>query len=102
MGYPIVNHYKYLGCEMDFKLSLSHHMQYISRKFNCISRQLLPIRLQNHLKLNANLFQTLIDPLYFLASTLYSFAPEYDKKAFQKLYRSNSESLLCFLIVRPS
>ena len=81
MGYPIVNHYKYLGTHLNQKLNLGIHLQYINKKSNFIRSKLIPILYNSSLDLRKNLWQIFIVPLFEFALPLYYYERTKSKRS---------------------
>jgi hypothetical protein len=72
-GYPLVKSYKYLGTNLNNKLSIETHIKEAERKICFLNLKLRPILLRGHLKLNVNLFKVFVLPQYRLMSILSRF-----------------------------
>ena len=76
LGYPITNHYKYLGATVTNNLSMESHLKNTRNKATYVTHRLTPIRLKGNTKLNLNLYKIFILPLYRLAFNNYGIGSE--------------------------
>jgi len=72
LNYPIVDKYKYLGCWLSSKLSLTEHTNHISKKLGFIRSKLSPILHHSSLEFRKNMWQMFIFPLFQFALPLYA------------------------------
>jgi len=75
MEYPVLEKYKYLGFWLSKDQGIKDHLIAINSKFQYLNRKLLPLRILDKLRLNANLFQTIVTPQYRLALANYNIHP---------------------------
>ena len=70
-GIPVVTTYKYLGLQMDAKLTMDGHLNFINKKIVFLNNKLVPVRMLDFMELNINLYKLMILPLYRLTFALY-------------------------------
>lgn len=70
-GYPVVDNYKYLGTMLDRTLDLGAHISMIGRKVAWLTARMTPVRNLKDLRLNLNLYKTLIEPLVSMGIAIY-------------------------------
>ena len=85
--YPVVNSYRYLGTELDRNCDVMTHVKTISPKINFLTFRFGVLRHRNNMKLNINLFEIFIKPLFRLGYTLYKMAATKAKEQFLKFMR---------------
>ena len=86
-GIPIVDKYKYLGVWLDRKLTLTPHLEHISKKSDYLYHKLWPLLRCVSLDYRINLWRILISPLFDMGSHLFSSTNPSSKESFLVLRR---------------
>lgn len=94
LGFPIVDHYRYLGCEVTRAMSLADHVGALKGKLHYIRGQLAPILWQASPRFSASLFRTLAMPLCRLVMPLYDLTGLEDQNAYRIAIRRSFRGFL--------
>ena len=85
--FPIQDRYKYLGAQISSNLKLDNECVELKKKINWLTMKLTPIRIQNNLKLNINLWKVLCIPSIKLSLLNFNIVGHVQKKRYSQLMR---------------
>jgi hypothetical protein len=92
-GIPVVESYKYLGVQVDSKLTLNPQLSHIESKTNYIYFKLWPVLNKVSLDYRINLWNMLIKPLFEMCLSLYTEISSTNQEATRTMIRKTFRKL---------